>query len=125
MWIALAMVLVAGIAIVVIGWMGLTGSLPRNGFAGVRTRFTKSSDAAWEATHRAAGPYLVFGGIAAIMVALAFLPFTAAGKVSTGIAATAVLVAAIVLVLTAIAGGLLGVRSAKRQLATADTDHAP
>ncbi|HXU24240.1 MAG TPA: SdpI family protein [Tepidiformaceae bacterium] len=122
MWIALTVVALAGVGIVVVGWMGLTGSLPRNGVAGVRTRFTRSSDAAWKATHRAAGPYLIFGGVAAIMVTLAFLPFTAAGKVSTGIAAAAVLVAALLLGATAIAGGLLGVRSAKRQLSAADGD---
>ncbi|MGH2632005.1 MAG: SdpI family protein [Tepidiformaceae bacterium] len=123
MWLALAVVAVVGLVTVVLGWMGLNGSLPRNHFAGIRTRFTQSSDAAWKATHRAGGPYLIFGGVAAAMVALAFLPFAAAGKVSTGIASVAVIVAATVLVVAAVAGWQIGVRTARRELAMAQTDN--
>lgn len=34
------------------------GSLPRNGAVGIRTKATKSSDAAWDAGHRAAVPMM-------------------------------------------------------------------
>lgn len=122
MWVALAVVALVGLVSVVVGWMGLIGHLPRNHIAGIRTPFTESSDAAWKATHRAGGPYLIFGGVAAAMVALAFLPFAAAGKVSNGIASVALLVAAMVLAAAAAAGWQVGVRSAKRELAAAETD---
>lgn len=34
------------------------GALPRNGAIGIRTKATKSSDAAWDAGHRAAVPMM-------------------------------------------------------------------
>ncbi len=34
------------------------GTLPRNGAIGIRTKATKSSDAAWDAGHRAAVPIM-------------------------------------------------------------------
>jgi len=124
MWVALAAVALVGLVTVALGWMGLIGHLPRNHFAGGRTPFTESSDAAWKATHRAGGPHLIFGGVAAAMVALAFLPFAAAGKVSNGIAQVAVLVAAMALAIAAVAGWRARVRTAKRELAAAESDES-
>ena len=124
MWVALAVVALLGILMVVVGWMGLIGNLPRNHIAGIRTPFTQSSDEAWKATHRAGAPYLIFGGVAAAMVALAFLPFAAAGKVSNGIAQVAVLVAAMALATAAVAGWQVGVRTAKRELVAAESDES-
>lgn len=119
MWLILAVVALGSIGVVIVGWMGLVGSLPRNHIAGIRTSFTLSSDAAWKATHRAGGPYMVFGGVAAGMVSLAFLPFAAAGKVSVALTAVVAIVAAAILATTALLAWQVGVRAARRELAAA------
>ena len=57
-----------------------SGTLTRNSAVGIRTKATQSSDAAWEAGHRAAGPWLLASsitgaaaGVTAIVVAVALL----------------------------------------------------
>jgi hypothetical protein len=52
---ALSVVLVA-VVIVVVTRMAAEGRLARNGSAGIRTRHTQASDAAWVAGHAAALP---------------------------------------------------------------------
>lgn len=51
-----------------------SGSLPRNGAVGIRTKATKSSDAAWDAGHRAAVPAMRrtawFGSAAVVLTVL-------------------------------------------------------
>jgi len=116
MWLGLGVVALVAIMMVVVGWMGLTGSLPRNHIAGIRTRFTLSSDAAWKATHRAAAPYFIFGGVAAAVAAVAFLPFAAAGKVSPSVAGVVIVVAAAVVGVSALLGWQNGTRAARREL---------
>ena len=116
MWLGLGVVALVAIMMVVVGWMGLTGSLPRNHVAGIRTRFTLSSDDAWQATHRAAAPYLIFGGVAAAMAAVAFLPFAAAGKLPPAVAGVATVVAAAVVGVSAMLGWRNGTRAARREL---------
>ena len=113
MIVALALVTIAAVALVVLGWLGLIGKLPPNGVAGIRTPFTRASDANWYATHRAAAPLLIFGGVASLMAGLAFLPFTIAGNVSNEVAGTVSLILAVVLAASAIAGWLFGTRSAR------------
>jgi hypothetical protein len=77
------LVALAGLGVTFIGFAGVTGRLPRNHFAGIRTRFTLASDENWQAVHRAAGPVFIFGGILVAAVELAFLPFAFAGRLST------------------------------------------
>ena len=66
-----------------IGFAGLTGQLAPNYWAGVRTVYTRASKENWVAVHRAIGPVLMFGGVLAMAISMAFAPFAFAGKFST------------------------------------------
>lgn len=50
-----------------------SGTLSRNGSAGIRTRKTQASDAAWLAGHRAALPIVKWIGVVAVVSTLAAL----------------------------------------------------
>jgi uncharacterized membrane protein len=116
MGLALVLVTVAAALFIGVGWLSLLGKLPPNGAVGIRTPFTRESDDNWYATHRAAAPILIFGGVAALMAGVAFLPFTLAGKVSNGLAGAVCLAIAFVLVTAALASWVVGTRSARAQL---------
>ena len=113
MAVALAVLALGGIVLIVIGWLGLVGKLPRNHWAGIRTFYTMRNDENWKATHRAAGPLLIFGGVAVTAAALAFLPFAITGKVSEGLAATVSTALAAVTLVTVAAAWLYGTRVAR------------
>lgn len=51
---ASALVIGAAVLVTWLTWRAASGSLPRNTLAGIRTRITMSSDAAWRIGHRAA-----------------------------------------------------------------------
>jgi uncharacterized membrane protein len=110
---ALAVLALGGLVLIVIGWLGLVGRLPRNHWAGIRTFYTMRNDENWYATHRAAGPLLIFGGVAVTAAALAFLPFAIAGKVPDRLAAAVSVALACVVFATAIASWLYGTRVAR------------
>lgn len=114
MWTIFLVMIVVGAVFAVVGWMALTEKLPRNHIAGIRTRFTLSSDENWYATHRAASPMLIFGGVAVAMVGVAFLPFAIAGKISNGVSVIASFAMAAVVVTVAIASLVYGTRVARR-----------
>ncbi|MFC5285550.1 SdpI family protein [Actinokineospora guangxiensis] len=63
--------LVAGIALLAIGTLALTGRLPRNRFAGVRTAATLRSDEAFRVGNKVAGLPTVVAGAVGILGALA------------------------------------------------------
>lgn len=113
MVLALGLATLGGVLFVVFGVMGLLGKLPRNYIAGIRTPFTMRSEENWYATHRAAAPLFIFGGVAATMAGLALFPFAVAGKVSDGLATSVCFAVAILLGVTAIAGWLFGTRAAR------------
>jgi len=115
--IAFAALTLGGVVLVVIGWMGWAGRLPRNHIAGIRTPYTMRSDANWYATHRYAGPlYVVWGALLAVVGVLASV-LTVVGWLPTG-PATAVSLALTVLALGGvIAGWLYGTRRARAELA--------
>jgi hypothetical protein len=113
MGLSLGLATLAGALFVALGVMGLLGKLPSNYIAGIRTPFTMRSEQNWYATHRAAGPFLIFGGVAATMAGLAVLPFTLAGKVSDGLAASTCVAIAVLLCATAVAGWLFGTNAAR------------
>lgn len=110
---ALLVVTAAAASITVVGWLGLTGRLRRNRWAGIRTRFTLSNDERWDETHRAAAPWFIFGGVAATAAGLAFLPFALAGKVPDAVAVTVTLTVALLVFASGLAGWLRGERSAR------------
>ena len=110
---ALLLVMLGGAAFASIGVLGLLGRLPRNHFAGIRTRYTLSSDEAWDRTHRAAAPYLIFGGVAVTMAGLAFAPFAFAGSITTGVSVAVIMVCALLLVIAAFAALFVGTNSAR------------
>lgn len=113
MALALAVITIASAAVTVVGWLGFTGRLPRNRWAGIRTGYTMSTDTRWAAAHRAGGPFLVLGGVAATAAGMAFLPFSLAGKVPAALEASVVIGCAVVLVLAALASWLIGTSSAR------------
>ena len=113
MVLALGLATLGGVVFVVFGVMGLLGKLPRNCIAGIRTPCTMRNDENWYATHRAAGPFVIFGGVAATMAGLAVFPFALAGKVPDGLAASTCVAIAALLCATAVAGWLFGTRAAR------------
>ncbi len=112
----LAIIAVGGMVLIILGWMGLTGRLPRNGIAGIRTPYTMKSDQHWYAAHRNGAPILIFGGVAVFMTGLAFFPFTIADKVPPGLAFSVTLAMTCILLVSALVSWQVGVRGAKREL---------
>jgi uncharacterized membrane protein len=110
----LLLLLLASAIVTVVGILGLLAKLPPNALVGIRTPYTMQSRDNWYAVHRAAAPVLIWGGIAATMTSLAFLPFAVAGKLGTGLVSGIALAVAALLVASAVAGWLFGVRTAKR-----------
>lgn len=113
MVLALGLVTLGGVLLVVLGLMGLLGKLAPNHIAGIRRPFTTRSEENWYATHRAAAPLVIFGGVAATMAGLAVFPFAVAGNVSDGLAASVCVAVATLLGVTAIAGWVFGTRAAR------------
>ena len=113
---ASAVLVLGGLAVLITGWRGLRGTLPPNRFAGVRTSATMSSDEAFRAGNRAAGPATMAGGAVALLVG-ACLP-AVPGLVS-GIVLLVLGLAGTVLLMGA--GGTIGHRAAEA-LATAEPD---
>ncbi len=101
------MVAIAGLAVGLVGWRGLRGTLPRNRFVGVRTPMTLASDEAFRAGNRVAGPPLLAAGAVALLGGPA-----AAASPSTPAFAVVLLVVGLGVVGLSVAGGLLGSRAA-------------
>ena len=99
-----------------VGYVGLVGKLPPNPWAGIRTPYTMSSPEAWYATHRAAGPPIIFGGVLVFATCAAFAPFALAGKIPDAVSFTVALASAIVILVTVISAWLGGTRQARREL---------
>ena|GEM_PF-544322 len=64
-----AMVILAGITIILIAERAAEGRLGPNRVAGIRTRATRSSDEAWVAAHRAGHKHTTWGGSALTLTA--------------------------------------------------------
>jgi uncharacterized membrane protein len=111
-WVLLVATTGAG-AVVVVAWLGMTGKLPRNRIAGIRTPYTLSSDERWLATHRAGGPFLVLGAVAAFAIGLALLPFALAGELGDAFVAAGLSAMAVLVVASALAAWIFGTRSAR------------
>ncbi|KAA5836242.1 SdpI family protein [Saccharopolyspora hirsuta] len=62
-----AILVLGGAALLLLGFRGLRGQLPRNRYVGVRTPAAMSSDEAFELANRAAAPAMLAGGAAAVL----------------------------------------------------------
>ena len=122
MGIALLLVAFSGFALTFVGYLGLVGKLPPNPWAGIRTPFTRRSPEAWYATHRAAAPALIFGGVLVFAASAAFVPFAFAGKVPLPLATGVILGSCAVTLGSALAGWRVGTAHARRELAKARTE---
>lgn len=116
MWIGFLVILIASLAITAVGWYGWQEKLPRNNFAGIRTRYTMANDEQWKAVHRLGAPYMIFGGVAAFAASLAMLPFALFADIPQTFAASVLLAIAILIGGTGLMSWQLGIRGAKRQL---------
>ena len=99
--IASAVFIAAGVVLLVMAALGAWGKLPRNGFAGIRTRKTMASADTWNVGHRAAAGYTAAAGMASIgggIVAL-FVADSGAAIVVLGLG-TAVITVTLVLLAT-------------------------
>ncbi len=101
-----AVLLLAGVALVMVGALGWRGRLPRNRFAGVRTAATMRSPEAFAVGNRVAGPPTVAAGV---VLALGGGFAVAATGPTAAVVAAVCTVGGLALV---VAGGLLGHRSA-------------
>jgi uncharacterized membrane protein len=112
MAVAIMIMTLASLVLLTIGLMGLLGRLPRNHFAGVRTRATLASEEAWREAHRAGSAPLIFAAVAALAMGLALLPFVIAGEVGDGLAIGIVIAQVVLLAGGAVAGGVMAQRAA-------------
>ena len=95
--------LVAGIALLVVGFLGFTERLPRNRFAGVRTGSTLRSGEAFRVGNKVAGlPTAAAGAIGVVGAAAGWLTHSV---LATGLPLAGMLV-------LAVAGGVLGAKAA-------------
>lgn len=101
--------LLFGIGFLVLCGLSATGELPRNRLAGMRTRTTLASDAAWSAAHRASAWSL--GASGAICCATAALSVT---SLDSGDEYTVATIAAICVGVVLIVGGMQANAAARR-----------
>lgn len=119
MWIAFIAVLVGSAGLITVGWLSLLERLPRQHWAGIRTRYSLENDEQWYAVHRFGAPYLVFGGVATFAGALALLPFSIAGALPASFALASLVAFAFVVGISALLSWRYGMKGAKAQLAGA------
>ncbi|MCK9520617.1 MAG: SdpI family protein [Dehalococcoidia bacterium] len=116
MGVVLFVTTLAALLLTVVGFLGLTGKLPRNAWVGIRTPYSMRSDEHWLATHREGAAYLIFAGVAAFAAGAAFVPFALAGKIEDPLAAVVVLGQAVLVLVGALMSWLVGTSRARRQL---------
>ncbi len=110
MWITVTVLIVGGGLVAWIGWFGMSDRLTRNAWAGIRTKTTMRSDEAWQAAHRSAGKWIIWGGV--VMVVTGIVMGVVDGDDST--AATVALVGMVAVFGLVGVGGWLGIRAASR-----------
>lgn len=65
---------VLGVLLVICGTLFIQGRIRMNPLVGIRIPSTMKSDDAWMAAHKAAGPFIILGGLCAILgVGLIFI----------------------------------------------------
>ncbi|RRO93773.1 hypothetical protein CXF29_09270, partial [Corynebacterium bovis] len=64
------LLVVVGLAVLVVGVMGLTGTLPGNSVVGLRVPEVRASRTMWVTGHRIAGPAWIGSGVAVVAAGL-------------------------------------------------------
>ncbi len=109
---ALASEIGAAVLVTWLTWRAASGTLARNDLAGVRTRITMSSDAAWQIGHRAAlRPTVIAGAVTVLWC-----------SVSIGVAQLRTPVSVIVAAVVLVGGALLSITVAHRAVRRASPD---
>lgn len=105
-----------GALMLVIRHKALGGTLPRSGFAGLRTKASKHCDACWGAMHRTAAPWLLAGAVQALVGAtstgMLYLVAADRAEFAAGVIASVAFVVSGILLLV---GGFLGNRAASAE----------
>jgi hypothetical protein len=110
MWGLAAVFVISGAGMLWLWRLAQGGKLPRNRWAGVRTRNTMSSDSAWLAAHHAAAWSFGITGLTFLTSAFALLATQSEESAPTVVSiTTAVLVTGVIVV-----GGIQGDRAARR-----------
>jgi len=109
-----ALLVVPGAALLLLGWRGFRGQLPRNRYVGVRTPAAMRSEEAFELANRVAAPAILAGGAVAVLAG-ASMPMLASGF-SVAMVAALGFVGAFVLMTV---GGVMGTRAAEAMPAPA------
>lgn len=119
-WISALILLVSGAVLVAIGRKQSSGTLERNWLAGVRTRETMRSDAAWHAAHTATARLIIGAGIVPIVAGAAILVLRPTDDATI---ATTVLGSLGVTLALAVTAGVQGHRIARRVNDSDANDH--
>jgi hypothetical protein len=102
------LLMIVGVVLAVVGWLGRTERLPRNRFAGVRTPATLRGDEEFRVANKVAGlPIMVGGGVGVLGGGAALLLPDTGGALLSAILGTAGLLA------ITLAAGVLGHRVAQ------------
>ncbi|QKW37732.1 SdpI family protein [Actinomadura sp. NAK00032] len=101
----------SGVLVAVVGRLGATGRIQRNGLIGIRTRRSMADDESWLVVHRRAQPWMHASGASLIA--------TGAVAIATGsnepVAAVTTLVGVVACALFAVAGTAAGHRELARR----------
>ncbi len=116
MWLVFIVILFGSMGLIMLGWQGWQGKLPRNPWAGIRTPYSMASDERWRAVHHNGAPYLIFGGVACFAAALALLPFAIANALPGAFVTAVVIAIAAVTLGSVLAAWRKGVSAAKAEL---------
>jgi uncharacterized membrane protein len=102
------LLIAAGVLLVVVGVLAADGRIPRNQFAGIRTRRSMADDRSWLTVHRAARPWMIAAGAVLVLAGVLALavPSEFAAPLSAGIGG----ILAAVLVLRGTAAGHAALR---------------
>ncbi|MGW0517653.1 SdpI family protein [Crossiella sp. NPDC003009] len=101
------LLVIAGVALAVVGLRGLRGTLPRNAYAGVRTARAMRSDEAFALANKVAGLPVLVSGLLLVLTGVVTAPLT-----ETGLYLTLLILGGLGAVLITAAGGMLGHRAA-------------
>ncbi len=117
MWLLTATLGFGGVAILVIGRLGVQGRLRRNRWAGIRSSWATATDETWLVAHKAAGGTFMLSGAVVVMLA-AVLPVV--GDDSEAWANTVALLCCGVMLV----GSLIAAGRARRAVRAIDSDSA-